>query len=426
MNDFWHSDLFRNTSIMISGTMLAQLIPIILQPALRRLYTAETFGAFAVYFSLTSIFAIISSLKYDMAIVLPKDAKTAANVFFLSVIINLFFSLLLALIILIWHEEILIFLNLTLFPQYLFIVPAGVFFYGTYQCLNSWLIREKGFLPVSINKFVRRGSEGTTQIVMGLARNGNGIIFGEIFGHISNLITGIIQVRKRKLSLKLVSRQKIKYVASKFSEFPKYNTIPSFMSACSYLLPAIFLNKFYSTEDLGFFDFSKLLLSIPLALIASSLSNVLLQKMSESYREKKSLKRELLSVAVIISVIAVFETIIISLFGIDLFKFFFGADWEMSGIISRILVWSYALNFIVASFSAVFVSLNKIKLYSIWQVMYFLSILSLIFFRDLKFLDFLKIYVIIEVLCYLVIIFITFRIVVEYENMIAKESTERI
>jgi O-antigen/teichoic acid export membrane protein len=413
------SELLKNTSILVSGTAVAQLIPILLQPILRRYYTPDIFGAYAVYLSLVGILAIISSFKYELAIILPRKDKEAANIFFLTILINVIFNILLIFIILIWKHKILHFFNLSeKFSDYLYFVPIGILFYSFYQSINNWLVRKKGFFPISVNKFVRRGFEGGAQLVFKFVQNLHGIIFGDLIGHVANLLSGIFQSRKRGLSLTLFSPGKLKYVALKYSEFPKFNVIPSFMSACSFLLPALFLNKFFSAEITGFFDLSKLLLSIPLALISTSISNVLLQSISEKFKDKKSLRKDLLLILGIVAAIGTVEIIVITFFGVELFKLIFGEIWGFSGKISQILVWSYALNFLVASFSAVFISMNKIKLLSIWQVFYFISILSLTLFRNYPFLDFLKIYVSIEVFCYLIIILLMIFIVLEYERKI--------
>jgi O-antigen/teichoic acid export membrane protein len=176
------------------------------------------------------------------------------------------------------------------------------------------------------------------------------------------------------------------------------------------------LNKFFSTEIAGYFDLSKLLLSVPLALISTSVSSVLLQSLTEKINQKKSLKKDILLVLGLVLFIGAAEIIIIALYGIGIFTFIFGERWELSGRISQILVWSYALNFLVASFSTVFVSLQKIRLLSIWQIFYFLSIISLVLFREMDFIEFIKIYVGIEIVCYLVIITIMTYIVVSYEK----------
>jgi O-antigen/teichoic acid export membrane protein len=413
------SELLRNTSVLISGTAIAQLIPVLLQPVLRRYYTPEAFGAYSVYLSLVGMLAIISSLKYDLAIILPKKDKDAANIFFLTLFISLAFNLLSIIIIVILRKHLLVFLNLPeKYSKYLLFVPLGTFLYSFYQSINYWLTRKKGFLALSINKFIRRGFEGFAQVVFKFIKIPSGIIYGDIIGHFANIISGLYQGWKSDLRLIMVSPAKLKYVANKYSDFPRYNLIPSFMSACSFLLPAILLNKFYSSEYVGYFDLSKLLLSVPLALISTSISSVLLQNLTEKFQNSRSMKKDLMLILSIVTFIDVAEILIILFFGVFLFKLFFGENWGFSGTISQILVWSYAMNFFVASFSAIFISLNKIKMLSVWQIFYFIAILSLSFFKHLSFLNFLKVYVLIEVICYLISIGLMLTIILSYERKI--------
>lgn len=414
-----NSELLKNTSILVSGTALAQLIPIILQPLLRRNYSPETFGAYSVYLSLLGILVVISSFKYELAIILPRKDKEAANIFFLALLINILFNLILTFIIVLYKNKILHFLNLpNEYEIYLYLVPLGTFLFNFYQSINYWLIRKKRFLAISENKFIRRGVEGISQVGFMSIYKSFGIIFGDILGQLANVISGIYQGLKKGLYIRYFSIQKLKYVYLKYIEYPKFNLIPGLMSACSFLLPAIFINKFFSPEYTGYFDLSKLVLSIPLALIATSISNVLLQRVAEKYINNQSFIKELYPIIGIVFIIAFCEILIIMLWGKDLFVLFFGESWIISGEISEILVWSYSLSFIVSSFSSIFISMRKIKLLSIWQLFYFSSILILILFRNLNIINFLKVYLFIEVVCYLISALLIFFVVMKYEKKI--------
>jgi O-antigen/teichoic acid export membrane protein len=418
---FFRSELLRNTSILISGTALAQLIPILLQPILLRFFSPEIFGAYGVYTNIITIIIVISSFRYELAIILPRKDNEAAGVFFLAVILSLFFNIFLLLIIILWKAKILLFLNLSnAFASYLYLIPLGAFLFSTYQSINYWLIRKKKFFPISLNKFVRRGFEGTAQITFKFLKVSEGLVFGDLIGQLANVISGIYQAGKTGLSFRLFSKDKIKFVLSKYSEYPKFNIIPAFMSVCSYALPALIINKFYSSGNTGFYNLSKLLLSIPLALIASSISNVLLQRVSEKNNLKQSIRNDLLSIFLIVGVGAFIEIVVIMFWAEDLFRIFFGAKWEFSGSISKILVWAFAYNFIVSSLSSIFISLNKIKLLSTWQVFYFVSILTLFLFSKLPFSGFLKVYVLIEVICCTMSVLFMIYIVVNYERMVQK------
>jgi O-antigen/teichoic acid export membrane protein len=416
------SELLRSASVLISGTIIAQLISILLQPILRRLFSPESFGIYSVYLSLVGMILILCSLRYDDTIVLPKADKESINLLGLSLIISFFFNLFIFLLVLILGKKIIFFLNLPAnFPvSMLYIIPAGAFLFSSYSSLNAWLIRRKKYYSISLNKMIRRGSEGAAQISFALLKSFNGLIYSDIIGQAANVLTVAIQARKCELNLKLISFTKLKYVFRKYSEFPKYNLLPAFMSSCSYFLPPIFINKYFSPETAGFFDLSKLVLSIPLAFIASSISSVLLQRISEKFNRKESFLTEIKPILFMVGLIAVFEVLAIILFGEELFKIVFGPQWITSGKISKIMVWSFAFNFIASSFTNIFVSMRKIKTYSIWQFIYFISILSLLFFKHLPFIEFLKIYVLIEVLCYILMTFIMVLMVYRYESTVIR------
>ena len=301
-NYLLRSELLRSASILISGTVIAQMISILLQPLLRRFFSPESFGVFSVYLSLTGIVVVISSLRYDDAIVLPKNDKESANVLGLSLIISIIINSLLFIAVILSGEKIKTFLNLPAsFPvTVLIIIPLSAILYNTYQCLNYWLVRKQKFYSVSLNKLLRRSSEGVAQVSFAFAGKSSGLIYSDIIGQTVNVITVIFQTLKNGLNFKSISLNRMKYVSRKYSDFPRFNLIPAFMSTCSFMLPPIFINKFFSSESAGYFDLAKLLLSLPLALVATSFSSVLLQRITEKFNRRESFLSDLKPVILIV------------------------------------------------------------------------------------------------------------------------------
>jgi O-antigen/teichoic acid export membrane protein len=373
---------------------------------------------YSVYTSLIGMVSVISSLRYDDAIVLPEKDSESVNLFALSQIFNICIVIFVLIIILFFGKGILQFINIpaNLPITLLLLVPLGAWLLNLSQGLNYWLIREKKFGKITTGKLVRRSTEAASQVSLAIIKKPAGLIFSDIAGQFVNNSMLLYQSFKGKLKINHISRKKLSFVMKKYSEFPKYNLIPAFMSTYSFALPTILINKFFSVENAGYFDASKTVLSIPLGLIAVSVSNVLLQKTTELFNQKKSFIEELKPILILILIMMLFEVLLISFFGPYLFSFFFSSKYYFSGEISRILVWSFTLNFLISSFSSIFYSLRKIKLYSIWQTCYFLGIISLIFFRNLGFISFIRIYVGIEVFCYLLLLCIMLKMILSYEK----------
>ena len=416
------SEFTKNTFVLIIGTIAAQSIPIILQPFLRRIYSPEDFGAMAVYLTIFGMASIAISLRYEAAIVLPKNNIAAANTFSLSCLINICFSACMLAALLFFKNE---FAELINFPKkysnYLYFLPFACSAFGIYQSMNYWLIRQKAFRASANNKIARRGAEGAVQTAAGLLKIPGGLFIGDLIGNFANVISGLLQVIKNNFSFKTISLRKMLYALNKYSDFPKFNVIPTLLSSAATVLPFLFINKLYSTETVGYLDLSRLVLSIPLTFIAGSISQVFFQQTTEKKHNFLSIKKDVANILYVLLAIVFIEAGIILLFGPALFGFVFGSKYELSGFFSQILIFSFALNFIGAAFSSIFITFEKIKINSIWQVVYFSAICSLLFFKNLDIYDFLKIYVLIEICMHSAYCIMIYFIVSNYEKKIKDE-----
>jgi len=416
---FRKSEILQNASILVSGTIMAQAIPILLQPFFRRYFSPHDFGVYSVYSSLIGILLVISSFRYEQAIVLPKRNRDASVLVTSSILFSFVFSFLLFIAIILFRKWIGGVLNLDDSDGFiLYLIPIGVFLLSVFQVFNVWLIRQKKFVKISVNKLVRRIVEGGAQSAAALIHYPKGLVLGDVAGQVGNAVTSAYQSVRCGYSPKHFSIARSRELLIRYSDFPRYSLAPALCSTIGFLLPVVLINRFYLPEQAGFFDLAKLILSVPMALIATSISSVVLQKASESYRLGRSFVDELKPLTAIVFVISVAEVLLIALAGKDIFRVFFGKIWETSGIISQLLVWPFALNFITSSFTSLFVALNKIRWQSIWQVVYFLLIISLSLFQDFTFNGFIRIYASIEIVANLAMVVLLIIVVVGYEKKI--------
>ena len=414
---FIKSNFFKNSLILIGGTVLAQLIPLILQLYLRRIYTPEDFGAFSLYFNLLSVFIIFCSLRYEAAVVLPKNDVESINVLSLSLLLTFSFGFFFLFFLILYNYQFCKWVNFPLkYSIYLYLLPFSAVFFSSYQIINYWLVRKKLFKSSAINKVSRRFFEGLTQVGLGGIKS-HGLFIGDFIGNFANVLSGLFQInRKSKIRIDQISVRKMKFVAHKFRDFPLFNLGPTLLSSIANIIPFILINKFYSTEELGYIDLTKMVLSIPLAFISVTISQVLFQSVSENRNNNLSILGELKKILLVLVSISVIEIVIIQLWAPFLFGFIFGDRYTLSGEFSKILVFSFVFNFITSSFSSIFIALQKIKYYSVWQIFYFLAIASLWYFKSFKLIHFLKIFVSIEVVANLIFCFMLILIIRKYES----------
>ncbi|HAR97006.1 MAG TPA: hypothetical protein DCR97_13765 [Deltaproteobacteria bacterium] len=79
----------RNTAVLMGGTTIAMVAPIIAFPLLTRLYTPHQFGVFV---SIVSVLSVPVTGNYDSAIMLPKKDREALNLVGVCLIFSLIVS----------------------------------------------------------------------------------------------------------------------------------------------------------------------------------------------------------------------------------------------------------------------------------------------------------------------------------------------
>lgn len=402
------SDFLKNVATLITGTIIAQLIPLLLRPVLSRIYSEEEFGTFTIYLSIIGVLGSVGNLKYEGAIVLPNSDKKASALVIGSLFVSLIFSVFWLLTFYIFENSITeVYPNITKIKFWGLIIPLSIFIISSNRVLNYWLIRQKAFRAASINKLARRSSEGTAHFSLAYTPKLQGLIIGSFIGEFINLVVSYRQSLKAKLSIRNVSKIEIKSQLLKYKEFPLFAFIPSLLDTLSLFLPILVISMMFDLKTTGQVGFSQQMLSIPLALISVSIGQVLVQKVAESNRAKKNITSLILKISLALTSISILGILIMELFGVQLFMFVFGDNWEFAGEISKILVFTYAVKFIVSPLTSIFTSLNKIKISSVWQVGYFFTILiSLYFIKDLPIKEFLTSYVIIDLIAFSIYYFI--------------------
>ena len=139
------SEFNRNVLTLMTGTTIAQAIPIAISPILTRIYTPEDFGMFALYMSIASIIAIVATGRYELAIMLPKKDEDAINIVALSIIISFFVSFISLLIVFIFNTQITNILGNPEISIWLYFIPLTVLLTGIYQSFNYWSNRKKQY-----------------------------------------------------------------------------------------------------------------------------------------------------------------------------------------------------------------------------------------------------------------------------------------
>jgi len=353
------SEFTRNVLTLMTGTSIAQAIPIAISPILTRIYTPEDFGIFALYMSVAGLISVMATGRYELAIMLPKNDKDAAQVLMLSLMISFFVSLCSLIFVFIFNESITSLLKEPEISSWLYFIPLSVLLTGLYQSFYYWNNRQKKYKNLASTKVSQSIVTSSSNVSLGVASLGSsGLIFSSLIGQaISNIILiRLTLFSKRALTLK-VDRLKIMALSRKYKKFPMINSLNAFVDQIRVAGINVLIIRLFGTGTLGQFSLAWKMVQTPLSLISGSLSQVFYQKIARS--EKKDLYgllRGYLQKSVMLS-LPIF--IGIFLFSVDIFVFIFGVNWELAGQVASLLSPWLFFNFLSAPIAHIFIVLDR-------------------------------------------------------------------
>ena len=375
--------LYKNVFTLVKGTVAAQAITMLAQPVLRRVFSAEDFGLFAIYIAAVSILVVISTARYEMAIVLPKDDGDAQKLFNISVKIAIFFNVLVFIaIFLSGHQIIDLCIRNGLVVQassseiwklyaVLYLIPVGVFLLSLFNTLQFFFTRHKKYSSIVSSRVTNAGSNVLSAGAFGFSGSGFiGIFIGYIIGLFSSIILLFIKKRKEP---KLESSKTQKELLKEYIDFPTKSLGAGFLNILATQLPLILIGSFFGLAILGLYELIVRVLNIPITMIGKSVSQVFFQKISEDVNNNKPIGNYVRSFSMKLFLLMLIPMTVVFFFGAPLFEFAFGEEYYLSGELAGYFAVFYLIRFVYYSQSNLYAVKRKINIELYQNLIYLIS-----------------------------------------------------
>lgn len=349
-----------NVLKLVSGSVIAQVVGIFLIPVIARLYTPDDFGVFQVFLSIAGILAIASCFSYQLAIMLPKEDKDAANIAVLSAVLVVITSLVSGAALVVFAGTIAAAMNFPDLAGYVSLIPILVFLNGLFFILNYWLSRREKFGTVAggrvANSLVNKG----VQIGAGIGfASPLGLIAGAVAGYgVANLIM-FHEVRKDLALFTSVTLARIKAQAIRYKNFPIFTSWSTAANEVSRQISPLFLAFFFTPAVVGLYSLAYQAVTLPLSLVGTAVSQVFFQKASEERKRTGNIGPIVEEVHRRLVTISIFPMLLLLIIGEEMFVFFLGAQWYEAGFYVKLLVpWLFFM-FVSSPLTAIFNVLEK-------------------------------------------------------------------
>ena len=373
------SEYVRNLLTLVSGTTVAQAIPVAVTPILTRIYSPAEFGLFAVYMALISIGAMIATGRLEMAVLIVRKDSDALRLAFISFIISSVFSILTLLVIALWGERIAAFSGQPEMLRWLYIAPFSIFLFSVYKVVLHWLNRNKQYGPMSRSRVIQSGSISALQVAVGLApKITTGLAIADCLGRAAALL---LILRRITATVKLPAFNRARQYAliRRYRKFPFLGSPASLLNVLSLQAPYVIIPAIFTSAIAGMYFLVFRVLMLPIALIGESMMEVFRNRAIEDLKERGTCRPVFIKTFLSLVIIGLPPALLLMLFGREIFAFVFGEDWREAGRYAAILAPMALFRLSCAPLGGVLFIREKLHLILLLQSFFFVMVaLSLV------------------------------------------------
>jgi len=364
------SGFARDSLTLMMGTAFGQAIAIAISPILSRLYAPQDLGILALYMAITGVLSVAVTGRYDLAILLPAQDADAANVFGLSAIISVTFSLAVLVVVWAFNTPIVRLLDEPGIAFWLYFIPLSLLSAGIYRGLNCWSNRLKQYRRIAISRVLQAAILASASITIGLVRPGpDGLVIGVILGDLLAALALLVQTwRDGALTWSMLSREQMVALGRRYRAFPVFSVPADTVNAMARQIPVFLMTVFYGPAVVGFFALTQRVLGAPLSVVAAAVADVFSQRASREVVAVGHCRGAYLKTLKALAVLAIMPFTALVLVAPWLVVWVFGAHWETSGRYIQVMAPLYCLAFVVSPLSRTFYVTEHQWYDLIWQV----------------------------------------------------------
>ena len=348
------SNSIKNVTKVSLGTVIGQIVSIVTLPIITRLYSSEIIGIWTTINSFSIISLYVCDLGLTNVLMMSDDSKLQ---YLYSIITKICIVLCIIISICLFGYNILSNGDIKYSLMICCFVGVYTFLLAYENICSTILTRKEEYTVLMKNSAIRFISAALISIGLGLIGfKSLGYYIGNVFGiffTIGNMIRfmpKVIKIESIKCYI-LTIKENINYL--------KYQMPSSISVNLRTELPNLLIGGLFGNEILGYYSISQKLLTIPITFLGQSLGKVFYQSIAKMKRSgqdiaayfNKNLNRGM--------IVALIPMIFLAAYGDVAITMFFGKEYSIGGVISRIVVYRSLFNFISTATRGLDIVLDK-------------------------------------------------------------------
>lgn len=351
-----------SVSILALSSLAVQGVSILAVPITSRLFAPEAFGLSAAFLSIAGIVANVASMRYEQAILLPREEHDAIAVFSLGFVITTVLSLLTALTLYLFGDTLFVLGKVPELIPYMWMLPIIIYCTGTANLFNHLMLRFGAFTGIGGARIASRTGQAGAAIGFGAAgwSTAGYLILSSIVSPALETLWYVFMYPARILKALRAGSiiADMKRLASEYRKFPLFSLWSDLLNVASQSIPVIMVTAFYGARASGFYSRAMALVTVPFFFLSTSIRDVFFQRAGALVAEGGDIRELLDTVSKRLLQIILLPMLMAAVIGTDIFVVVAGDRWLEAGVYTRLLVPWLLISFVAFPVSVMFPIMN--------------------------------------------------------------------
>ncbi len=331
---FKKGGFIKEAATLLSGSVVAQAITFVAYFVLLRIYSVEDYGLFSIFSSYIEVIIIISTCKYELAIVPAATDSEASAIGRFALKLNAIVSLALLVVLTVLTLTGTLPGRFSRLGVLALLIAPMVFFCGTTRVLGELFNRRHGYRTIAAADIAGSATGAVTKVVFGLLGiHSAGMPLGTVIGRAaSNLVYRVSGKWKVESG---------KFQPAKYKNFPLYVAPKDLMNSLSANLPFIWLALYFDNASVGLFGLAMTFIIQPTQIISASFERVLNARCSEAVHASLPLMPMLRRFLLPLVAVSLLGAVALWFLAGPLFGLLFGGRWaDCAPYVHALLPWA--------------------------------------------------------------------------------------
>lgn len=360
--------LFKSAGTLALGNAFAQGINIIGVLALSRFFSPDEFGVYALVLGVAAILSAVSSMRYEVSILLPRTQHQAELALMISLllsgIVNVLAFIVLSFFVLVGVVD----------AYFLAAIPVA-FFLSLINIASFQQNRNQQYLRIVLVQIVKAITFVTVALGAGaLGYLNNGLIVGILVANgVPVFFLLIRDFQQAGVFSKTVSRKRMIVWCRKHKKFFYYSMPAVFVNNLALQVPVFGLASLYGTSSAGMYGMISRLILGPVNLVSGAINKVYMREVSSRIANQLpifSFSFGLVKKFIPLGLLASLAMLIF--FHFDLVEILLGSEWKGVDDYAAIMVPVFLTAFVAKSVAG-FAVLNKNEVGLMYQFLLLFS-----------------------------------------------------